>query len=148
MGGLLTSAGIDRHVADFAAARRHLGTLEGIDGARVGLIGFCFGGGIAWATATKIPELKAIAAFYGPAPDAAAIPGIKAAVFGVYAENDRITAGADALDKALTAANVTRQMKVYPGVGHAFHNDTGGTYNEAAATQAWKDTLAWFTRHV
>ena len=73
----------------------------------------------------------------------------------MYAENDaRITTGsggstsADQLDKMLTAANVTHQMKVYPGVGHAFHNDTGMAYNEAQATQAWKDTLAWFAKHV
>ena len=149
LGATLTAAGVDRHVADFAAARRYLGTIEGIDGARVGMIGFCFGGGLTWASATKIPELKAVAAFYGPTPDLAAVPAIKAAAFGVYAENDaRITGSADPLDKAMTAANVTHQMKICPGVAHAFHNDTGNNYNEAQATQAWKDTLAWFTRHV
>jgi carboxymethylenebutenolidase len=147
--GLLTGAGIDRHVADFTAARTYLGTVEGVDNTRVGMIGFCFGGGVTWASSTKIPELKAVAAFYGPAPDAAAIPNIKAAALGVYAENDaRINAGKDALDKALTDAKITHQMKVYPGVNHAFHNDTGNNYNEAQATQAWKDTLAWFTQHI
>lgn len=147
--GLLTAAGIDRHVQDFAAARRYLGTVDGVDGARVAMIGFCYGGGVTWAAATQIPELKAVAPFYGPAPDAAAVPKIKAAALGVYAEKDaRITGGMEALDRALTAANVTHQMKVYPGVGHAFHNDTGGAYDEAQATQAWKDVLAWFTRHV
>ncbi len=147
--GLLTGAGIPRHVEDFAAAHKYLGTVEGVDNTRVGMIGFCFGGGITWAAGTKIPELKAIAAFYGPAPDAAAVPAIKAAAFGVYAENDaRITGGKDALDKQMTDAKVNHQMKVYPGVGHAFHNDTGAAYNEAQATQAWKDTLAWFAKNV
>ena len=59
-----------------------------------------------------------------------------------------ITGGKDALDKQLTDAKVNHQMKVYPGVGHAFHNDTGNAYNEAQATQAWKDTLAWFAKNV
>ena len=159
--GLLTGAGIPRHVADFTAARKQLGTIEGVDGARVGMIGFCFGGGVTWASATAIPELKAVVPFYGPAPDAAAVPyygpapdaagvaNVKAAVLGVYAENDaRITGGRDALGTALTTAKVNHEMKTYPGVGHAFHNDTGMAYNEAQAAQAWKDTLAWFTKHV
>ena len=93
--------------------------------------------------------IAAIPARRGPAPEAAAVPAIKAAAFGVYAENDaRITGGKDALDKQLTDAKVNHQMKVYPGVGHAFHNDTGNAYNEAQATQAWKDTLAWFAKNV
>ena len=147
--GALTSAGIDRHVADFAGARTYLGTVEGVDNTRVGMIGFCFGGGVTWAAGTKIPELKAIAAFYGPAPEAAAIAAMKAAAFGVYAETDaRINAGKDALEKALNDAKVPNQMKVYPAVAHAFHNDTGANYNEAQATAAWKDTLAWFTKNV
>jgi len=147
--GALTSAGTDRHVADFVAAHKYLGTVEGVDGARVGMIGFCFGGGLTWATSTKLPELKAAVAFYGPAPDAAAVANIKAAVFGVYAETDaRITGGKDALDKQLTDAKVNHQMKVYPAVAHAFHNDTGANYNEAQATAAWKDSLAWFTKNV
>ncbi len=147
--GLLTGSGTDRHVADFAAARSYLGTVEGVDGARVGMIGFCFGGGVTWAAATKIAELKAVVPFYGPAPDAAAVANIKAAAFGVYAEKDaRISGTKDALDAALTAAKVTHQMKLYPGVGHAFHNDTGVAYDEAQATQAWKDSLAWFAKNV
>ena len=147
--GLLTGAGTDRHVADFAAARSYLGTVEGVDGARVGMIGFCFGGGVTWAAATKIAELKAVVPFYGPSPDAAAVANIKAAAFGVYAEKDaRISGTKDALDAALTTAKVTHQMKLYPGVGHAFHNDTGGAYDEAQATLAWKDSLAWFAKNV
>lgn len=147
--GLLTGAGIDRHVGDFAAAHAYLGGVEGVDGARVGMIGFCFGGGVSWAAATRIPELRAVVPFYGPAPDPAAVPAIRAAVFGVYAENDgRITPGATPLEEALAAAGVTHQMTVYPGVGHAFHNDTGRAYDETQAAQAWKDTLAWFTRHL
>ena len=147
--GLLTNAGTERHVADFAAGLKYLQTVDGVDGKRVGMTGYCFGGGIAWAAATQIPELKAVVPFYGPAPDLAAVKGIKAAMLGVYAENDtRINAGIEPLRIALNAAGVTHQITIYPGVGHAFHNDTGGAYGEAQATKAWADTLAWFAKYL
>jgi carboxymethylenebutenolidase len=77
------------------------------------------------------------------------VPNIRAAVFGVYAEQDeRINAGKDALEQALKEVGVTYQMKVYPGVNHAFHNDTGERYDETQATQAWQDMLAWFEEHL
>jgi carboxymethylenebutenolidase len=73
------------------------------------------------------------------------VPNIQAAVLGVYAEQDqRINASIDALEQALIDANVTYQFNVYPGVNHAFHNDTSQRYVEEQATQAWRDTLAWF----
>jgi carboxymethylenebutenolidase len=113
------------------------------------MTGYCFGGGITWRSAVAIPELKAAVPFYGPAPDLAQVPNIKAAVFGVYAELDeRITPSKDPLEKALKDAGKTYQMKVYPGVNHAFHNDTGERYDETQATQAWQDTLDWFAQHV
>jgi len=62
--------------------------------------------------------------------------------------DNRITSGKDALEQALADAGITHQMKVYPGVNHAFHNDTGQRYDEAQAIQAWQDTLAWFEAHL
>ena len=147
--GLLTGAGIARHVGDFAAGLKYVQTLSYVDGTRIGMTGYCFGGGVTWASSEAIPELKAAVPFYGPAPDLEKVGNIKAAVLGVYAEQDaRITGGKDALDKALTAANITHKMNVYPGVNHAFHNDTGDRYVEAQATQAWNDTLAWFKQYL
>jgi carboxymethylenebutenolidase len=147
--GLLTDAGPERHVGDFMAGFDYLQGLDYVDGARVGMTGFCFGGGVTWRSATAIPELKAAVPFYGPAPEPEQVPNIKAAVFGVYAEQDeRINAGKDALEQALKDAGVTYQMKVYPGVNHAFHNDTGERYDETQATQAWQDMLAWFEQHL
>lgn len=147
--GLLTGAGTERHVADFAAGLKYLQTVDGVDGKRIGMTGYCFGGGVTWAAATQIPELKAAVPFYGPAPDLAAVKNTKAAVLGVYAENDtRITGGLEPLRTALNAAGVVNQMTIYPGVGHAFHNDTGSAYNEGPATKAWADTLAWFAKYV
>lgn len=147
--GLLTGAGIARHVGDFAAGLKYLQTLDYVDSPRFGMTGYCFGGGVTWAASEAIPELKAAVPFYGPAPDLEKVPNIKAAVLGVYAEQDaRITGAKEPLDKALAAANITHKMNVYPGVNHAFHNDTGDRYVEAQATQAWEDTLAWFKQYV
>lgn len=147
--GLLTDAGPERHVGDFTAAFAYLQGLEGVDGQRIGMTGFCFGGGITWRCATALPDLKAAVPFYGPAPELEQVPNIKAAVLGVYAEQDeRINAGIEPLQQALTEAKITHEIKIYPGVNHAFHNDTGERYNEAQATQAWNDMLAWFETHL
>jgi carboxymethylenebutenolidase len=136
-------------VGDFLAAAEYLQTLDYVDGERLGMIGFCFGGGITWRVATALPTLKAAAPFYGPAPELDQVPNIKAAVLGVYAEQDeRINGGIEPLQAALEAAGTTHQINIYPGVNHAFHNDTGQRYNEEQATQAWNDALAWFAEHV
>ncbi len=147
--GALTRAGPQRHVADFAAAFEYLQAQDFVDSGRIAMNGYCFGGGITWQAATELAGLKATAAFYGPAPDLNNVPAIKAAAFGVYAERDqRITGAMPGLRDALDATTVTHQLTVYPGVDHAFHNDTGERYNEAQATAAWNDTLAWFGQHV
>lgn len=147
--GALTKAGAARHVGDFAAAFDYLQAQDFVESGRIAMNGYCFGGGITWQAATELPGLKATAAFYGPAPDLNKVPAIKAAAFGVYAELDqRITGAMPALRDALAATTVTHQLTVYPGVDHAFHNDTGERYNEAQATAAWNDTLSWFGQHV
>ena len=146
---LLSGAPETRHVADFISGFGYLQELEQVDGQRIGMNGYCFGGGITWRVVTALPELKAAVPFYGPAPSLDQITNIRAAVFGVYAELDnRINAGKDALEQALIDAGTTHQVKVYPGVNHAVHNDTGGRYAEVQATQAWQDTLAWLELHL
>jgi carboxymethylenebutenolidase len=113
------------------------------------MTGYCFGGGVTWDVATALPGLKAAVPFYGRAPDLSRVPDIQAAVLGVYAgEDSRINASIESLEAALTEAGVTYQINIYPGVNHAFHNDTGSRYVEAQATQAWQDTLAWFAAHL
>jgi len=147
--GLLTDAGPERHVGDFSAGFDYLQTLETVDGERIGMTGYCFGGGITWRAATALPGLKAAVPFYGPAPELDQVPNIQAAVFGVYAEQDeRINAGIEPLEQALADAGITYQITIYPGVNHAFHNDTSERYVEEQATQAWEDTLAWFAEYV
>ena len=147
--GALTAAGSERHVADFTAAFEYLRNSENVDAGRIGMTGYCFGGGITWRTATAVADLKAAVPFYGPAPDLEDVPKINAAVLGAYAELDnRINAGFEALTEALVAAGTVHEMKVYPGVNHAFHNDTAPRYDEEQARNAWNDTLAWFERYL
>ncbi|WAH96833.1 dienelactone hydrolase family protein [Arthrobacter sp. MMS18-M83] len=145
----LTRAGAERHVSDFSAGFGYLRSLDFVDGERIAMNGYCFGGGITWQAAAEIPRLKATAAFYGPAPDLDKVPSIKPAVFGVYAELDqRITGAMPALRDALAASEVRHKLTVYPRVDHAFHNDTSERYNQAQAAAAWQDTLSWFGEYV
>jgi carboxymethylenebutenolidase len=146
---LLSSVNPARHVNDFIAGYDYLQSLSNVAAERIGMTGYCFGGGVTWRVATALPALKAAVPFYGPGPELSEVANIKAAVLGVYAESDeRINAGKNALEQALKDAGVTYQMNVYPGVSHAFHNDTGERYVEAQATRAWQDTLAWFERYL
>lgn len=139
-----------RHVDDFKAAAAYYATQENADANRIGMTGFCFGGGITWRCATQMPELKGAAPYYGPPPPLDAVPNIKAAVLGVYSDDpdDFANEGLDQLVEALEAAGVTFEIKIYPGTQHAFHNDTGPRWNEEQALAAWNDTVAWFETYV
>jgi carboxymethylenebutenolidase len=146
---LLSNVDPQRHVNDFIAGYGYLQSFSTVEAERIGMTGYCFGGGVTWRVATALPTLKAAVPFYGSGPELSEVPNIQAAVLGVYAEMDeRINGGLPALEQALQEAGVTYQINIYPGVGHAFHNDTGERYVEAQATQAWQDTLAWFEQHL
>lgn len=136
-------------VDDLEATIAYLQGLEGAQQDRLGVIGFCWGGGQVWRIATESSAVKAATPFYGPPPPLDQVKNTKAAIFGVYAERDqRLNQSIPDLEKALKEANVTYQIKIYPGVNHAFHNDTGGSYNAEVAKQAWTDALAWLDKHL
>jgi carboxymethylenebutenolidase len=147
---LSEEATLPRHVDDFKAAAAYYGTQADADAARLGMNGFCFGGGITWRCATQMPELKGAAPYYGPHPPLEDVPNIRAAVLGVYSDDpdDGASEGLPELIAALEEAGVTFQINLYPDTQHAFHNDTGPRWNEAQALQAWNDTLAWFEQYV
>jgi carboxymethylenebutenolidase len=145
----LGQAGGDEHVANLKEYLKVLMATQGVQADKLGVTGYCFGGGLTWRMATEAPEFKAAVPFYGPAPDTAKVPGIKAAVLGIYGGNDaRINAGIPALEEALKAAKVKYQIKIYEGANHAFHNDTGANYKKDAAEDAFKMTLDWFKTHL
>jgi len=143
-------AKLQRHVDDFKAAAEHYATQDFADIARLGMTGFCFGGGITWRATTQMPNLKGSAPYYGPPPPLDAVPNIRAAVLGIYSDDpdDFANEGRDQLEAALQEAGVTHEIKVYEGTQHAFHNDTGQRYNEEQAQVAWQDMLDWFSQHL
>ncbi len=130
--------------ADFVAAAQLLKTLPQASG-KVGVVGFCYGGGIANYLATQLPDLAAAVPFYGMQPQAADVARIKAPLLIHDAGKDeRILAGWPAYEAALKANKVNYQHFTYEGVEHGFNNDTTPRYDEAAAKLAWGRTVAFF----
>lgn len=147
--GVLGNIEPDQFVADFRSGWQYLQGQEGADTQRVGMVGFCFGGGVTWRCATKFPELLAAVPFYGPHPPLEDVPGIQAAVLAIYAERDqRINQGIPAIEEAMTQNNKTFEKEIYPNADHVFHNDTSPRYNPEAARAAWARTLEWFARYL
>jgi carboxymethylenebutenolidase len=137
-----------RFVADLKAGVTEL--KRRLPGKKVAATGFCFGGGMVWTLLTSGERrLAAAAPFYGPFPEGASLKGSRTAVLGIYAALDsRVNASRPAAAAALRAAGVPRQLVTFPGVDHAFFNDTGGRFNRTQAEAAYKRVLAWFARYV
>ncbi len=116
---------------------------------KVGAIGFCWGGGAVNTLAVNEPNLNAGVAYYGGQPKAEDVPKINAAMMMHYGGLDeRINAGIPAFEEALKAAKKTYELHIYPGVNHAFNNDTSSRYDKAAADLAWERTLGFFRKYV
>jgi carboxymethylenebutenolidase len=129
---------------DFFAAVEFLMGHEASTG-KVGIVGFCYGGGVCNAAAVAYPELACAVPFYGRQPSAADVPKIKAAMLIHYAGLDeRVNAGWPEYEAALKAAGTTYEAHIYEGVNHGFHNDSTPRYDQAAANLAWERTLGWF----
>ncbi|MCL7422907.1 MAG: dienelactone hydrolase family protein [Methylobacter sp.] len=134
--------------ADFIAAAEALKQLPEGNG-KVGVVGFCYGGGIANFLATRIPDLAAAVPFYGGQPTAEETANIKAPLLLHYAGADeRINAGWPAYEDALIAAGVNYEAHIYPGVQHGFNNDTTPRFDETAAKLAWERTIRFFNTHL
>ena len=133
---------------DFILAARVLKALPEGNG-KVGVVGFCYGGGVANFLATQLPDLAAAVPFYGAQPPAEDVAKIKAALLIQYAGNDdRINAGWPAYEAALKAAGVKYEAFIYPGVQHGFNNDTTPRFDAAAAKLAWSRTIDFFNAHL
>lgn len=116
---------------------------------KLGVIGFCYGGGVAGILAVRMPDLAAAVPFYGAQPPASEVAAIKAPLQIHYAGlDDRINAGWPAFEKALQDHGKTYEMHMYDDVHHGFHNDTTPRYDEKAASLAWRRSLDFFDRHL
>lgn len=132
---------------DFVAAADYLQRLPQGTG-KVGVVGFCYGGGIANFLATRVPGLGAAVPFYG-SPATADVAKIKAPLLLQFAETDeRVNAAWPAYEKELQAAGVKYQAYVYPGTQHGFNNDTTPRFNKDAAALAWQRTISFFNEQL
>lgn len=133
---------------DFVNAAGYLKKLPGGNG-KVGVVGFCYGGGISNFLATRLPDLGAAVPFYGRQPEAADVAKIKAPLLIHYAGVDeRINEGWPAYEAALKVAKVNYQAFVYDGSQHGFNNDTTPRFDEKAARLAWSRTIDFFNKHL
>jgi carboxymethylenebutenolidase len=138
-----------RMIADLRAGLDELGRRA--PGAKVAVIGFCFGGGVTWQLlAAGEPRLAAAVPFYGPAPASPDFSGSKgAAVLGIYGALDtRVTGTRAIVEAALKSAGNVYEIRVFDGADHAFFNDTGARYNAEAARAAYQAVLDWFAVHL
>ena len=116
---------------------------------QLGVVGFCWGGGIAHTLATRLPELAAAVPFYGNHPPASEAIKVKAPLLIHFADQDeRINAAWPAYEAALKAAGARFEAQRYPGTQHGFHNDTTPRYDAGAARLAWSRTLDFLARQL
>jgi carboxymethylenebutenolidase len=134
----------DDFVADMTAAIDELE--RRVEGAKIGAIGFCFGGGMVWRLlASREKRLAAAAPFYGPFPEGGRLKGTRAAVLGVYGGLDaRVNATRPAAKEALEDARLRHELLTFTEADHAFFNDTGARFNPHAAAEAWRRVIDWF----
>ena len=119
-------------------------------GQKVGVVGFCFGGGLVWQLlGSGALGVSVAVPFYGPLPDNPDFTGCKAAVLGIYGALDsRVTGSKPAAKAALERAGLVHDLVVEPNADHAFFNETGPRYNAVAAADAWQRLLDWLGRYL
>lgn len=112
---------------------------------RVGVVGFCYGGGIAHMLSTQLPDLAAAVPFYGNHPPVEDAAKVKAPLLIHFAAVDeRINAAWPAYEASLKAAGARYSAHLYPGTQHGFNNDTTPRFDAAAAKLSWDRTMAFF----
>src|SRR5687768_18547880 len=120
-------------------------------GPKVGAVGFCWGGAFVNRLAVAAGDkLDAGVAYYGPAPDPSEAPKVKTAMLLHYAElDDRVNKSGTPWVAALRKAGAKVEAHSYPGVNHAFNNDSSAErYDKPAADLAWKRTLDFFASNL
>jgi carboxymethylenebutenolidase len=146
-------------IQDVNATVDFLKAHDAVDGERLGIVGFCMGGRVAYLMAAANPSFKAAAAYYGgnimvpwgdgPAPfDRTA--EIHCPLIGLFGEADANPSPDDMrkLDTELTKHGKVHEFHSYPGANHAFMNARGERYHAAAAQDSWPKTLAFFDKYL
>ena len=151
-GKYMMSLRIDEAEKDLRGACKFLLDHKTTAGSKLGTVGFCMGGALSLYAASKNPEVGACVIFYGIHPNVKPdLANLHAPVLGLYAERDRFVTPAVAheLEEQLKKHGKSADMHIYPGVDHAFFNDTRpDVYNEAAAQDAWRRVLEFFSKNL
>ncbi len=151
-GKLMMALRIDETEKDLRGAITFLLDHEATAGEKVGTVGFCMGGALSLYTATKNSQVGACVVFYGGHPNVKPdLPNLQAPVLGLYAERDGFVTPdlVHELERRLTELGKATEIHIYPDADHGFFNDTRATvYNEAAAKDAWRRVLEFFSEHL
>ena len=140
-----------RAVQEISAAAAYLKSLDATYPKKIGVVGWCMGGGLSLSTAASSSDIGAVVAFYGRPLDANDTAKLRVPVLGLYAEKDHgiPTEAVGAFENELKQNNITHSIHIYPGTEHAFFNETRPQiYDAAAAKDAWGKTLAWFRKYL
>lgn len=139
-------------LADVQAAVDYLKAQSFVQGDRIGIVGFCFGGRVSYLAACNVSDLKASVVFYGGGI-LGALPqtaNVSMPVLGLFGEDDQGPSPSDVaqVEAELTAQGKTHEFHMYPGAGHGFHCNARSSYRPESARDAWAKTMAWFDQHL
>ncbi|HZP41471.1 MAG TPA: dienelactone hydrolase family protein [Candidatus Binatia bacterium] len=141
----------DQVVADLRSAIAYLERQPFVRADRIGITGFCMGGRISYLAAAELPDkIKATAPFYGGGIAVDRTPQVRAPVLAFFGEKDPYIPPetVEALRSALARRGKDGEVVVYPGADHGFFCNERGSYQEAAAKDAWTRLLDFFARHL
>jgi carboxymethylenebutenolidase len=141
----------DRAVREITAAAQYLKSRTDVKPKKIGAVGWCMGGGLALSAATHNGDIGAAVAFYGRPLAEGDTAKIQAPVLGLYGEDDLgiPVETVKAFERELEIHGIPHEIRIYPGAGHAFFNDTRpGAFHAEAALDAWQRTLAWYRRYL
>ena len=151
-GKLMMSMRIDQAARDLAGAINYLQSQPGMTAKKVGTVGFCMGGALSLYAACANKDVGACVVFYGGHPNVKPdLAALNAPVLGIFAGKDGFVSPAAVadLDRQLNALGKRHEFHTYATADHGFFNDTRPeVFNAAAATDAWKKTIAFFRKEL
>ncbi len=141
----------DNAYRDIQAAINRMKEIMNVQPKKLGVVGWCMGGGLSLLTAELSADVGADVIFYGHLGDMDGIERIKAPVLGLFAEKDRGVPASTVheFEQRLEKYQIPHEVIVYPRAQHAFFNDTRpGIYDPEASADAWFRTIRWFNKYL